>query len=137
MTGWLGCKDLNCVSDYAHDGPHAYAEFVTHDSGERVDYPSGMRRDTDKGKLRYDLIPLFMLKRVAGLYTRGAEKYGDDNWTLADSEAEMRRFQASAFRHFMQWLEGERDEDHGAAVFFNITAAEYVRDKLGASSDTE
>src|SRR5690348_4493178 len=60
------------------------SEFVTHDSGERIDYPSGMRRDTTKGKLRYDLIPLFFLKRLAGLYTRGAEKYGDNNWRLAN-----------------------------------------------------
>jgi hypothetical protein len=105
-------------------------EYVTHDSGERIDYPSGMRRDTTKGKLRFDLIPLFMLKRVAGLYTRGAEKYGDNNWQLANSEEELTRFKASAFRHFVQWLDGERDEDHGAAVFFNIAAAEHVRDKL-------
>lgn len=104
--------------------------FVTKDSGERVDFPSGMRRDTDKGKPRYDLIPLFMLKRLGELYARGAEKYGDDNWTLANSEEEMKRFQASAFRHFIQWLEGDRAEDHGAAVFFNIAAAEMVRDKL-------
>lgn len=108
----------------------ASGEFVTHDSGERIDYPSGMRRDTTKGKLRYDLIPLFMLKRLAGLYTRGAEKYGDNNWQLADSEEELARFKASAFRHFVAWLDGERDEDHGAAVFFNIAAAEHVRGKL-------
>lgn len=106
------------------------SEFVTHDSGERIDYPSGMRRDTTKGKLRFDLIPLFMLKRVAGLYTRGAEKYGDNNWQLADSEEELTRFKASAFRHFVAWLDGERDEDHGAAVFFNIAAAEHVREKM-------
>lgn len=104
--------------------------YVTKDSGERVDFPSGMRRDTDKGKPRYDLIPRFMLKRLAELYARGAEKYGEDNYTLADSEGELKRFKASAFRHFMQWLDGEADEDHGAAVFFNIAAAEMVQQKL-------
>lgn len=104
--------------------------FTTLDSGERVDFPSGMRRDTDKGKPRYDLIPRPMLKRLAELYARGAEKYGDDNWTLADSQAEVDRFQASAFRHFMQWLEGDRDEDHGIAVVFNIFAAETIAAKL-------
>jgi hypothetical protein len=104
--------------------------FVTKDSGERVNFPSGMRRDTDTGKPRYDLIPRFMLRRVAELYARGAVKYGDDNWQLANSETELTRFQASAFRHFIQWLDGERDEDHGAAVFFNIAAAEHVRAKL-------
>jgi hypothetical protein len=104
--------------------------FTTLDSGERVDFPSGMRRDTDKGKPRYDLIPRPMLRRLAELYARGAEKYGDDNWTLADSQAEVDRFQASAFRHFMQWLEGDRDEDHGIAVVFNVFAAETIQAKL-------
>lgn len=104
--------------------------FATKDSGERVDYPSGMRRDIDTGKPRFDLIPTFMLRRLADLYARGAVKYGDNNWQLADSEEELQRFKASAFRHFIQWLDGERDEDHGAAVFFNITAAEHVQKKL-------
>jgi hypothetical protein len=78
-----------------------------------------------------------MLKRVAALYTRGAVKYGDNNWRLANSEEELVRFQSSAFRHFMQWINGERDEDHGAAVFFNIAAAEYVRMKLTDENDSK
>jgi hypothetical protein len=108
------------------------SEFVTLDSGERVDFPSGMRRDTDAGKPRYDLIPRPMLKRLAELYARGAEKYGDSNWTLADSQAEVDRFKASAFRHFMQWLEGDVDEDHASAVTFNVFAAETIAAKLEA-----
>lgn len=104
--------------------------FVTKDSGQRVDYPSGMRRDVDTGKARYDLIPRTMLRRLAELYARGAVKYGDNNWQLANSEEELTRFKASAFRHFVQWLDDERDEDHGSAVFFNIAAAEHVRAKL-------
>lgn len=105
-------------------------QFVTLDSGERVDYPSGMRRDTDAGKPRYDLIPRPMLTRLAGLYARGAVKYGDENWTLANSDAEVDRFKASAFRHFMQWLEGHDDEDHASAVVFNVFAAETIQAKL-------
>jgi len=104
--------------------------FVTKDSGKRVDFDSGMRRDTDEGKPRYDLIDRPMLRRWADLMARGAEKYGEDNWRLANSDAEARRFKASAFRHFMQWQNGERDEDHAAAVLFNIAAYEFVRAKL-------
>jgi hypothetical protein len=107
-----------------------FKSFVTKDSGERVDYPSGMRRDVADNKARFDLIPLPMLRRLAELYGRGAVKYGDNNWQLADSKEELQRFKASAFRHFIQWLEGDREEDHGAAVFFNITAAEHVLTKL-------
>lgn len=107
-----------------------YYEFTTKDSGEREDYDSGMRRDTASGKPRYDLIDRSMLKRDAELMARGAEKYGERNWELANSEEEAARFQASAFRHFMQWMNGERDEDHAAATRFNIAAYEYVRAKL-------
>jgi hypothetical protein len=39
---------------------------------------------------------------------------------------EYERFRESAFRHFLQWFNGETDEDHAAAVYFNINGAEYV-----------
>ena len=120
------------------------SEFVTKDSGERIDYPSGMRRDTQNGKPRWDLLfvpempyELQPLTRVAALLARGAEKYGDNNWTLANSEEELARFKASAARHFAQWITGERDEDHMAAVWFNLQAAAYVEWKLNASNETK
>lgn len=52
------------------------------------------------------------------------------NWEVADSKEEAIRFKASAFRHFIQWFEGLDDEDHGAAVFFNISAYEMCKEKL-------
>ena len=98
--------------------------FVTKDSGERVLYDSGFTRDTDTNKPRFDLIPLPMLKRLAELYARGASKYGDSNWKLADTDEELQRFKASAFRHFVAWMDDETDEDHMAAVVFNLFAFE-------------
>lgn len=112
-------------------------EFETKDSGARVEYESGMIRDAVAGKPRYDLIPLELLKRLAELYARGAEKYGDSNWQLASSPEELQRFKGSAFRHFVQWLAGETDEDHGIAAVWNIFAAIWVDAKLDAErSDT-
>ena len=115
--------------------------FTTEDSGERAEFPSGMRRDTNKGKPRFDLITPFdqdyndqMLTRWAELMQRGAEKYGDRNWEKASSPEESLRFAESAFRHFMQWYLGaEGEEDHAAAVFFNIAAAEYVMSRKPTS----
>ena len=52
--------------------------YQTKDSGERIDYESGFRRDINKNKPRYDLIPPELLYRLAMVYTRGAEKYGDE-----------------------------------------------------------
>lgn len=100
--------------------------FITKDSGKRVEFESGFVRDTDEGKIRYDLLPLQPLKRLAELYTRGAEKYGDNNWQLAATQPEFDRFKASAFRHFMQWMMGETDEDHASATCFNMWAYETV-----------
>lgn len=103
-------------------------KYITKDSGKRQEYPSGMRRDTQEGKPRYDLIDLDMLTRWAELMARGAEKYGEDNWKLADSEEERTRFRASAFNHFVKWLKGVDDgEDHAAAILFNVAAYEYVK----------
>lgn len=112
-------------------------KFVTKDSGKREEYPSGMRRDTQENKPRWDLLfvpgvpyeaqPLY---RVAALMQRGAEKYGDHNWTLANSEEELARFRASAARHFAQWMSGEKDEDHMAAVWFNLQAHAVLEWKL-------
>lgn len=110
------------------------ASFVTKDSGVREEFDTGMQRDTQSGKPRFDLVmPLGqpfneqMLTRWAGLMARGAEKYDDRNWEQAATQVELDRYLSSAFRHFVQYLAGEQDEDHAAAVFFNIAGAEYVK----------
>jgi hypothetical protein len=98
--------------------------FTTKDSGKRQEFETGMRRDTQDGKPRYDLIPQFAITRWADLMARGAVKYGDSNWTLASTPEEYKRFKASAWRHFMQYMSGDREEDHMAAIFFNVVAME-------------
>lgn len=103
--------------------------FITRDSGQREAYASGMVRDTQDGKPRYELIDRAFLKRWAELMARGAVKYGADNWRMANSHEEIERFKASALRHMMQWLDGDQTEDHAAAVAFNIAAAEYTKVK--------
>lgn len=111
--------------------------YVTKDSGEREHYDSGMTRDTQDGKPRFDLllphdVPYGeqMLTRIAHLMARGAKKYGERNWERGYSYAEMDRATASAFRHFMQWICGQQDEDHAAAVFFNVMQVERLRSRL-------
>ena len=105
--------------------------FDIKDSGQREDFPSGMRRDTEEGKVDYTLVydgP--MIDRVAAHLTKGANKYGPRNWMEANSVEERERFRRSASRHFRQWMAGDTDEDHFAAVVFNMNAAEYVADRL-------
>lgn len=110
-------------------------KYTTKDSGKRDYFKTGMKRDTQEGKPRYDLIipqntQEHLLKRWAELMERGMVKYGYRNWEKARTEEEMIRFKNSAFRHFIQWFDGETDEDHAAAVFFNIQGVEYVKSRL-------
>lgn len=98
---------------------------------------SGMHRDIQTGKPRFDLLLVDglpygeqFLTRFAALLARGADKYGEKNWQLANSPEELARFKASALRHMMQWASGEDDEDHAVAVAFNLMAYEYVKWKL-------
>lgn len=105
--------------------------WETKDSGERVNFDSGMVRDVNYDKPMYTLIWQPMLKRWAELMTRGAKKYGKNNWMLASGEEELERFEDSALRHMYQWLEGDTTEDHASAILFNVAGAEYVKEKMG------
>jgi hypothetical protein len=89
------------------------------DSGERRHYNSGMMRDRQKGKGRFDLISPFMLMRLAKHYENGAVKYTDRNW---EKGSDMEDFFDSAMRHLVKWQMGMTDEDHLAAAIWNITA---------------
>lgn len=108
--------------------PHS--QFVVKDSGARQQFSSGMVRDTTDNKIDYGLVldgPMF--DRWAAHLTKGAKKYSARNWMLASGDEEYSRFKESALRHFLQWYRGEKDEDHAAAVFFNINGKEYVEAK--------
>ena len=51
--------------------------FSAKESGKRQEFDTGMVRDQQDGKPRYDLIPVGPLKRLADLYARGAIKYDE------------------------------------------------------------
>lgn len=112
--------------------------FVTKDSGQRQEMGGGMVRDVADGKTDWSLIfdgPL--AKRWAELMTRGAVKYDARNWMLGLRAAGLprdkikARFRESALRHMMQWLEGDRTEDHAAAVLFNLNGYEAMLETDG------
>lgn len=113
------------------------SDFITKDSGKRLTFESGMQRDVTEGKIDYTMcLSGPMLDRWAALLMRGAQKYDRDNWMKAEGEAELMRFRESALRHMIQWLRGENDEDHAAAIFFNVSGAEYVKGKMEARADS-
>ena len=112
-------------------------EYAIKDSGTRTSFGGGMVRDGDAAdKVDYTSI-LFgpMAERWAVHCTKGRVKYPDSepgvpNWTLASGVEEYLHARGSLLRHLMAYLRGETDEDHAAAIMFNINLMEYIRDKL-------
>lgn len=104
--------------------------------GEAITLPSGMNRAPEDGKVDYTLLrdgPMY--KRWAEHLTRAIPKRGRRNWMNAEGAEDLERFKRGAARHFEQWLEGLDDEDHAAAVFFNMNGAEYVSGRLDKSTE--
>jgi len=84
----------------------------------------------DRGKIRWDLLPIYPLYELAFVYTIGAEKYEDDNWRKGMDYRTMVR---AILNHLTKWLAGhERDiedeQHHLASVAWSaFTLMEYER----------
>lgn len=89
------------------------------DGGSREAFPTGAVRESSAEKGRYDLLPMEALRRLAVHYERGAKKYADENWRKG---IPTRRCMESALRHLCMYMHGYRDEDHLAAVLWNVAA---------------
>ena len=99
--------------------------------GEALQSESGVYREIEDGKTDYSLLrdgPMW--KRWAVHMTRAIPKRGRRNWMLASTQEDLDRFKRSACRHFEQWLDNEQDEDHAAALFFNVNGVEHLRGSL-------
>lgn len=116
-------------------GPY---RFSIKDSGERAQFAGGMVRDTADRGIEWSNVHYGpMLYRWATHTTAGRVKYEDPepgipNWTLGseDAMAVWLRAQESFERHQAAWLGGWYDEDHAAAMFFNINLKEYAEQFL-------
>lgn len=113
-SGWVDKEEPDLNAEY--NTPKGGKDFVTKDSGQREEFSTGARRDSLKGKARYDLIPWESAKRLAELYQRGAVKYGENNW---EKGIPFSRVYGSLIRHVFQYAEGDATEDHLAAVAWN------------------
>lgn len=94
------------------------------DTEHRV-FESGLKKEATE-KVRYDLIPVELLTRIAAQFTHGAKKYGEGNWKLGKGQ-EIDIFRQAAHRHFFQWANGVEDgEDHAAALLTDVIMYEYL-----------
>ena len=71
--------------------------------GTTVVDQSGARKN-DGGKLRYDLIPVYPIERLAEVYSIGAVKYDDRNWERGMVWGRVFRAMLS---HAWKWWRGE------------------------------
>lgn len=102
------------------------------DSGKREEFPTGSRRDSRDGKGRFDLLPVKPLRRLAKHYENGAKKYGDHNWQKGQPSS---RYYDSAMRHLIMYMDGDRSEDHLAAVAWNAFSMMWNEDFRGDLDD--
>lgn len=102
-------------------------DYIVKDSGERKQFETGAVRDTGTGKGRFDLIPAYPLFRLAKLYEAGAVKYADRNWEKGIPTG---RFLDSAFRHLVNYQDGDRSEDHLIAVAWNIFGLIWTQEQV-------
>lgn len=99
-----------------HGGPGSVREFST-----------GSRRDSRRGKGRFDLVSPYALRAWACHSEEGGEKYGDRNWEKGQP---LSWYLDSAGRHWSQLLAGETDEDHAAALMWNAAAFIHTREMI-------
>ena len=91
------------------------------DSGKRISYgdDKAIREPTDGKGDMYSLPPAAIL-RLSKHYEMGAKKYGRRNYMKG---IPVSRYIDSALRHLFKYMDGMDDEDHLAAVAFNILGA--------------
>jgi hypothetical protein len=114
-----------------HLKPHPEVP-VLKDSGERRQFDTGAVRDRAVGKGRFDLIATQMMFRLARHYEAGAVKYSDRNW---EKGMPISVYVDAAMRHLIKYIAGWNDEDHAAAIVWNIAAIMFVEDEMPQLQD--
>jgi hypothetical protein len=97
--------------------------FYPRQEGDEVEvegirkFDSGAVRDSNEGKSRPDLISPYFTDRLGHRLALGAKKYQERNWEKGIPDA---AFLESLERHLVSYKMGKQDEDHAAAIAFNI-----------------
>ncbi len=60
----------------------------------------------DKGKARWDLLPIHIIEKVVNVLTFGAKKYGENNWQKIPKGID--RYYAATMRHINSWRKKEK-----------------------------
>lgn len=112
-------------------------DFKVKGGGPQMVLAGGMVRSTSDDKTDYSLaLDGVMFTRWAEHLTKATRpptSYAKRNWLLAGTGTPtakaitLDRYRESGVRHFIKWYMGLQDEDHAAAVFFNINGYETLK----------
>lgn len=98
-----------------------------HGPGSVREYATGSRRDSRRGKGRYELVSPLAMREIAKHFEEGAEKYSSRNWELGQP---LSWYLDSGLRHAYQLLEGDKSENHAAAWAWNAIAFLHTRESI-------
>lgn len=95
-------------------------------------FESGAKRDSNYDKPFIHNLLGYTRQRFGYHMTIGARKYGDGNWTKG---MPIGQYLESIDRHLAQYMEGDRSEDHLAAIMFGINGIMAEEKKAGITAD--
>lgn len=104
--------------------------YTIKDSGKREEFSTGAKRDTQDDKPWFHVDSPYADLRGAKWLGQGGRKYGPNNYKAG---MPMSRYLASLKRHLNAFERGLDDEDHLAAVLFNVKGLLHMEEgfKLG------
>lgn len=97
------------------------------DSGSRSEFQTGAVRDAAPGKGIPSEIPPCVIRRLSVRYEEGAIKYDRGNWRKG---IPLSRYYDGIMRHAMSAAEGDKSEDHLAAVLFNAAGFMWTEEQI-------
>lgn len=89
------------------------------DDNKHTNEAGGMQT---KLPVRMDLIPASVLLEVAAVLAEGAEKYGEYNWVLIDTNDHINH----AITHLYRFLSGDVSENHLAHAICRVMFAAFT-----------
>ncbi len=101
------------------------------DKAARI-FESGAKRDSNENKPFCHMIRGYTRQRIGYHLNLGAKSYGNNNFLLG---IPTETYLESLDRHLASFMEGNRDEDHLAAIFFGIQGCMLNEQKEGIPAD--
>jgi hypothetical protein len=95
-------------------------------------FKSGAKRDSDDNKPYIHNLQGYTRLRFGYLTRMGADKYGDGNFLKGFPKEDSL---SSLDRHLAKYLNGDRSEDHIAAIIFNAQLVMLEEKKEGMEAD--